>query len=95
VHHGHDAFGLWWLHLSVRHKCDGLTATNASTQPCTQRKRGAVDIACALASELAAPDEDRFVADNFALLKASGLMEAGVPAELGAATQMSTSWPRC
>jgi hypothetical protein len=54
-----------------------------------------VDIACALASELAAPDEDRFVADNFALLKASGLMEAGVPAELGAATQMSTSWPRC
>src|SRR6201991_2913336 len=28
-------------------------------------------------------DEDKFVADNFALLKASGLYEAGVPAELG------------
>jgi indole-3-acetate monooxygenase len=30
-----------------------------------------------------APDEDRFVGDNFATLKASGLVEAGVPAELG------------
>ena len=28
-------------------------------------------------------DEDRFVADNFALLKSSGLVEAGVPTELG------------
>jgi alkylation response protein AidB-like acyl-CoA dehydrogenase len=28
-------------------------------------------------------DEDKFVADNFALLKAAGLIEAGVPAELG------------
>ena len=28
-------------------------------------------------------DEDRFVADNFATLKASGLVEAGVPAQLG------------
>src|ERR1700712_6093479 len=28
-------------------------------------------------------DEDKFVADNFAMLKASGLFEAGVPAELG------------
>src|ERR1700709_1464157 len=28
-------------------------------------------------------DEDKFVADNFAVLKASGLFEAGVPAELG------------
>jgi alkylation response protein AidB-like acyl-CoA dehydrogenase len=28
-------------------------------------------------------DEDRFVADNFALLKTSGLVEAGVPRELG------------
>ena len=31
----------------------------------------------------ATADEDQFVADNFALLKSSGLMEAGVPAELG------------
>lgn len=30
-----------------------------------------------------ASDEDRFVADNFARLKSSGLIEAGVPAELG------------
>jgi alkylation response protein AidB-like acyl-CoA dehydrogenase len=30
-----------------------------------------------------AKDEDAFVADNFELLKASGLVEAGVPAELG------------
>ena len=30
-----------------------------------------------------ATDEDRFVADSFALLKKSGLFEAGVPAELG------------
>ncbi|HVG50860.1 MAG TPA: acyl-CoA dehydrogenase family protein [Xanthobacteraceae bacterium] len=28
-------------------------------------------------------DEDKFVADNYALLKSSGLVEAGVPAELG------------
>ncbi len=31
----------------------------------------------------AATDEDKFVADNFALLKTSGLVEAGVPVELG------------
>lgn len=30
-----------------------------------------------------ATDEDRFVADNFELLKSSGLVEAGVPRELG------------
>jgi alkylation response protein AidB-like acyl-CoA dehydrogenase len=30
-----------------------------------------------------AVDEDSFVADNFALLKSSGLVEAGVPVELG------------
>ena len=28
-------------------------------------------------------DEDRFVADNFSLLKSAGLVEAGVPKELG------------
>lgn len=31
----------------------------------------------------ATPDEDRYVAENIATLKASGLVEAGVPAELG------------
>jgi alkylation response protein AidB-like acyl-CoA dehydrogenase len=30
-----------------------------------------------------ATDEDKFVADNFAALKAAGLVEAGVPTELG------------
>ena len=30
-----------------------------------------------------ATDEDQYVSDNFALVKASGLIEAGVPAELG------------
>ena len=38
----------------------------------------------ALASRAAAEtDEDRYVADNIALLKTSGLVEAGVPHELG------------
>jgi alkylation response protein AidB-like acyl-CoA dehydrogenase len=52
------------------------------------QRRTATDIAHDLgpifaqrASETA--DEDKFVADNFALLKTSGLFEAGVPAELG------------
>ena len=31
----------------------------------------------------AAKDEDKFVADNFSLLNTSGLVEAGVPPELG------------
>jgi indole-3-acetate monooxygenase len=50
--------------------------------------RGAVEIARELGPLFArraaeATDEDRFVADNFATLKASGLVEAGVPAALG------------
>jgi alkylation response protein AidB-like acyl-CoA dehydrogenase len=50
--------------------------------------RSAVEIARELGPVFArraseAADEDRFVADNFATLKASGLVEAGVPAELG------------
>ena len=43
--------------------------------------RGLGPIIAQRASE--ATDEDAFVADNFALLKTSGLLEAGVPAELG------------
>jgi alkylation response protein AidB-like acyl-CoA dehydrogenase len=43
--------------------------------------RGLGPIIAQRASE--ATDEDQFVADNFALLKSSGLIEAGVPAELG------------
>ena len=51
-------------------------------------KRTAVDIARELGPGLdrqaeKLEDEDRFVAENFALLKTSGLIEAGVPAELG------------
>ena len=50
--------------------------------------RSAVDIARELGPLFArrageAADEDRFVADNFATLKSSGLVEAGVPVELG------------
>jgi alkylation response protein AidB-like acyl-CoA dehydrogenase len=52
------------------------------------KPRSAVEIARELGPLFArraaeAGDEDRFVADNFAALKASGLVEAGVPAELG------------
>jgi alkylation response protein AidB-like acyl-CoA dehydrogenase len=52
------------------------------------KPRSAVEIARELGPLFArrateAADEDRFVADNFATLKASGLVEAGVPAELG------------
>jgi indole-3-acetate monooxygenase len=57
-------------------------------KPAAAERRTVTDIARELgltfaqrASETA--DEDEFVADNFALLKASGLIEAGVPLELG------------
>jgi alkylation response protein AidB-like acyl-CoA dehydrogenase len=50
-------------------------------------RRGVVEIARELGPILSAragaADADRFVADNFAALKAAGLVEAGVPAELG------------
>jgi len=51
-------------------------------------RRGTMEVAHELAAIFGrradeSVDEDRFVADNFALLKASGLVEAGVPAELG------------
>ena len=49
--------------------------------------RSAVEIARELApvfaERAAAVDDDKFVADNLALLKTSGLVEAGVPRELG------------
>jgi len=51
-------------------------------------RRSAVEIARELGPLFArraaeATDEDRFVAENFATLKTAGLVEAGVPAELG------------
>ena len=54
----------------------------------TARPRTVVDIARELGPVFAqraseAADEDKFVADNFASLKSSGLVEAGVPVELG------------
>jgi alkylation response protein AidB-like acyl-CoA dehydrogenase len=50
--------------------------------------RSAIEIARELGPVFArrareAADEDRFVVDNFAMLKTAGLVEAGVPAEMG------------
>ena len=60
------------------------TGSDSDARP----RRGTMEVARGLAAIFGqradeSPDEDRFVADNFALLKASGLVEAGVPAELG------------
>ena len=41
------------------------------------------DLGPAIAKHAERPDEDIYVADSIALLKAAGLVEAGVPAELG------------
>ena len=62
--------------------------TIAPINTTTATPRTAVDIARELGPIFAqraseGTDEDRFVADNFAQLKFSGLMEAGVPKELG------------
>lgn len=61
---------------------------NAAIKIDASARRTAVDIARELGPVFAtraneATDEDNFVADNFALLKSSGLVEAGVPSELG------------
>jgi indole-3-acetate monooxygenase len=63
-------------------------STITAINPGAAQPRAVADIARDLgpifakhASETA--DEDKFVADNLALLKSSGLYEAGVPAELG------------
>jgi alkylation response protein AidB-like acyl-CoA dehydrogenase len=63
-------------------------STAAALRSDSHQRRSAVEIARELGPIFArraaeAADEDRFVADNFATLKASGLVEAGVPAELG------------
>jgi alkylation response protein AidB-like acyl-CoA dehydrogenase len=60
----------------------------AATREATPTSFDAVQIAREVGSIFAArakeaKDEDAFVADNFELLKTSGLVEAGVPAELG------------
>ena len=64
-----------------------MSATSAM-KVTTPAARSAAAIARELGPELARRaeaelDEDKYVADNVALLKASGLVEAGVPRELG------------
>ncbi len=64
-----------------------MNAATASSIETTIRP-GAVEIANRLGPIFASrandtSDEDKYVADNFALLKTSGLVEAGVPRELG------------
>jgi alkylation response protein AidB-like acyl-CoA dehydrogenase len=63
-------------------------STNAARSIDAAKSRSIADIARELGPVFAeradsATDEDQFVADNFASLKAAGLVEAGVPAELG------------
>src|SRR3954447_10196533 len=63
-------------------------SSNAALRLDATTHRTPADIARELGPEFAeradcATDEDQFVADNFASLKAAGLVEAGVPTELG------------
>ena len=63
-------------------------SSNAALRLDATTHRAPADIALELGPLFAeraatATDEDRFVADNFASLKEAGLVEAGVPAELG------------
>jgi alkylation response protein AidB-like acyl-CoA dehydrogenase len=63
-------------------------SSNAAHSLDASKSRSAVEIAQELGPIFArraeqATDEDKFVAENFADLKAAGLVEAGVPAELG------------
>jgi alkylation response protein AidB-like acyl-CoA dehydrogenase len=63
-------------------------SSNAALRLDATTRRAPADIALELGPLFAeraatATDEDRFVADNFGSLKEAGLVEAGVPAELG------------
>jgi indole-3-acetate monooxygenase len=63
-------------------------SASAASDPRGAEKRSAADVARELGPIFArraseTTDEDKFVDDNFALLKSSGLVEAGVPVELG------------
>lgn len=66
-----------------------ITASNVSaSSPIGSPPASVVETAHRLAPKLAAraPDidqNDRFVTDNYSLLKEAGLIEAGVPRELG------------
>jgi indole-3-acetate monooxygenase len=63
-------------------------SVNAALSPDATKPRSAVEIARELGPIFAKraeqrTDEDQFVAENYELLKSSGLVAAGVPAELG------------
>jgi len=63
-------------------------SADAALDVCCAETRNASEIARELGPVLAlraneATDEDKFVSDNFALLRAAGLVEAGVPNPLG------------
>jgi alkylation response protein AidB-like acyl-CoA dehydrogenase len=60
----------------------------AVVMPMPRKKRSTIEIAREIGPEIgrrsdAAGDEDAYVAENFALVKEVGLLEAGVPRELG------------
>jgi indole-3-acetate monooxygenase len=81
------AFAPTLMQLTIRHGGNIMSVIQAINTGAAQR-RTAIDVARDLGPIIAkrandATDEDQFVAENFALLKASGLLEAGVPAELG------------
>lgn len=63
---------------------------NTAINACDSGTRTVIDVARELGPILArraneATDEDKFVTENFELLRSSGLVEAGVPGELGGA----------
>ncbi len=65
-----------------------IMSANQAIDTGTEQHRAISDIARDLGAIFArraaeTADEDTFVAENFAMLKTSGLVEAGVPAELG------------
>jgi alkylation response protein AidB-like acyl-CoA dehydrogenase len=60
-----------------------IDARDAGTRPAIDVARELGPILARRANE--ATDEDKFVTENFELLKSSGLVEAGVPGELGGA----------
>jgi alkylation response protein AidB-like acyl-CoA dehydrogenase len=61
---------------------------SAAVMPMPRKQRSAIEIAREIGPEIgrrsdAAGDEDAYVAENFILVKEAGLLEAGVPRELG------------
>src|SRR5262245_13784659 len=73
-------------HVAIADEENTMSAMTAIKTE-TASPRTVIDIAHELGPDFAraaeSADEDKFVADNFAALKAAGLVEAGVPTELG------------